>query len=81
MHRPNMKFTNKIAAYYFMIAQMILILLQLESPQSFARMREPQNLTKIVLVELCKAATVCLWTAYQCAQTLFMCLVWMQDAV
>jgi hypothetical protein len=30
MHRLNMKFTNKIAAYYFMIAQMILILLQLQ---------------------------------------------------
>jgi hypothetical protein len=44
-------------------------------------MREPHNVTKVVWVELCKAATVCLWTAYQCAQTLFICLVWMWDTV
>jgi hypothetical protein len=30
VHRLNMKFTNKIAVYYVMIAQMSLILLQLE---------------------------------------------------
>ncbi len=62
VHRLNMKFTYKIAVYYFMIAQMSLKLLQAEfwSPWSFARMREHQNLTKLVWVELCKAATECL---------------------
>ena len=49
--------------------------------RSFARMREPQILTQVVWVELCKAASICLWTAYQCAQTLFISLIWMQEAV
>ncbi len=31
---------------------------------------EPQNPSQVVWVWLCKAATVCPWTAYQCAQTL-----------
>ena len=31
---------------------------------------EPQNLSQVGWVKLCKAATVCPWTAYQCAQTL-----------
>ncbi len=43
-------------------------------------MRKPQILTQVVWVELCKAATLCLWIAYQCAQTLFICLMWMQEA-
>ncbi len=36
-----------------------------------------------VWVWLCKAATVCPWTAYQCAQTLCLCihLIWMREAV
>ena len=38
---------------------------------------EPQNLRQAGWVKLCKAATVCPWTAYQCAQTLFICLMWM----
>jgi hypothetical protein len=29
---------------------------------------EPQNLSQVGWVKLCKAATICLWTAYQCAQ-------------
>jgi hypothetical protein len=28
-------------------------------------MKEPQNLTQLVWVELCKAATICIWTAYK----------------
>jgi hypothetical protein len=42
---------------------------------------EPQNLSQAVWVWLCKAATVCPWTAYQCAQTLCICLIWMREAV
>ncbi len=34
-----------------------------------------------VWVWLCKAATVCPWTAYQCAQTLYIHLIWMREAV
>jgi hypothetical protein len=56
---------------------MSLILLQLEFG-----LKGPQNLTHVVWVELCKAATVCPWTAYLCAQTLCLCLIiWMQEAV
>jgi hypothetical protein len=44
-------------------------------------MRDIQNLTKVEWVELCKAKSVCLLIAYQYAQTLFICLVWMWDAV
>jgi hypothetical protein len=44
-------------------------------------MREPQNPTQVVWIELCKAATLCLWTVFQCAQTLFIFLVWMWEAV
>ena len=28
-----------------------------------------------------EAATICPWTAYQCAQTLCICLMWIQEAV
>ena len=34
--------------------------------------QEPQHLSQVVCVLLRKAATLCLWTAYQCAQTLCM---------
>ncbi len=30
---------------------------------------------------LCKAATICPWTAYQFAQTHFICLIWMRESV
>ncbi len=45
--------------------------------------REPQNLSQVVWVYLCKAATICLspWTAYQCAQTCYICVIWMWEAV
>jgi hypothetical protein len=33
------------------------------------------------LGHLCKAATTCLWTAYECAQTLCICSIWMWEAV
>ncbi len=39
------------------------------------------NLSQVGWVYLSKAATICLWTAYQCSQTLCICLVWMQEAV
>ena len=42
---------------------------------------EPQNLRKLVWVLLCRAATICPRTAYQCAQTLRICWGWMQEAV
>ncbi len=45
---------------------------------------EPQNLSQVVWVwvNLCKAATsMCPWAAYQCDQTLCICLIWMQEAV
>jgi hypothetical protein len=44
---------------------------------------EPQNLSLLLWVKLGKNAAVCLclWTAYQCAQTLFICLIWMWEAV
>ncbi len=31
--------------------------------------------------QLYKAATTCIWTAYQCAQKLFICLIWLPEAV
>ncbi len=37
--------------------------------------------TEVVWVELCKADTLCLWKAYQYAQTLCICLIWMWEAV
>ncbi len=36
-----------------------------------------QHLSQEVWVWLCKAATICLWTAYWCAQTLCICFIWM----
>ncbi len=32
-------------------------------------------------VKLCKAATLCPWTTYQCAQSLCTCLIWIWEAV
>jgi hypothetical protein len=43
--------------------------------------QEPQNLSQVVWVYLCKIATVSLWTACQCAQTLCICLLWIQEVV
>ncbi len=42
---------------------------------------EPQNLSLLLWVKLCKAATVCQWIAYQCAQTLCECLIWMLEVI
>ncbi len=42
---------------------------------------EPQNLSLLLWVKQYKATTVCQWAAYQCAQTLFRCLIWMWEAV
>ncbi len=42
---------------------------------------EPKNLCQVGWVKLCKAATICQWTAYQCAQILCICLKWMWQAV
>ncbi len=42
---------------------------------------EPQNLSLLLWVKLCKAATVCQWTAYQCDKTLSLILIWMGEAV
>ncbi len=39
------------------------------------------NSEPITVGELCKAAAVCQWTACWCAQTLCICLIWMQEAV
>ncbi len=41
----------------------------------------PQNLSQVKWVYMYKAAAVCPLTAYQCAQRLFICLMWMQKAV
>ncbi len=41
----------------------------------------PQNLSQVGWVKLCKAATVCQWTAYQCAQILCICLIWIWEVV
>ncbi len=41
----------------------------------------PQNLSQVWCVWMFKASAVCPWTAYQCAQTHCMLLVWMQEAV
>jgi hypothetical protein len=43
--------------------------------------QEPQNLSQVMLVYLFNAAIICLWTAYQCAQTFCICLIWMWEAV
>ena len=42
---------------------------------------EPQNLSQVGWVHLYKAATVSLSTAYQRAQTLYICLIWMVEGV
>ncbi len=42
---------------------------------------EPQNLSQVRGGEMCKAATICLWTAYQYPQTLCICLIWIWVAV
>jgi hypothetical protein len=43
---------------------------------------EPPNLTQVMWIELFENTTICRWTAYQCAQTLCLCLWWMmQEAV
>ncbi len=42
---------------------------------------EPQNLTQVGWVYLCKAATVCQWTAYQFTQIIWICLIWRWEAV
>ena len=34
-----------------------------------------------LVVGILQAATICLWIAYQCAETLFICLIWMWEAV
>jgi hypothetical protein len=41
----------------------------------------PQNMSQVGWVLLFKTVTVCLSTAYQCAQTLCICLMWMGEAV
>ncbi len=65
--------SNNRAVYYFLIAWMSLIHLQIEfSLDKVLQEWKNPNLTQVVWVELPKAATLCLWTAYQCAQTLFM---------
>ncbi len=42
---------------------------------------EPQNLSQVGWVQLCKAATLWQWTAYLCAQTYHIWLMWMQEAI
>jgi hypothetical protein len=42
---------------------------------------KPQNLTQVMWLNLFETTSLCQWTAYQCAQTLCMCLMWMQEAV
>ncbi len=42
---------------------------------------EPQNLTQVVWVELFEATAIYPWTAYQCAETLCICLMSMQETV
>ncbi len=83
VHLQRMKFTNNRAVHYFFdsINEFDTLTTRVWSWQSFARMKEPQNLTQLVWVELCKAATVCIWTAYQCAKRLFRCLMWIWEAV
>ncbi len=53
------------------------------SASSFWPTSDPdsKNLIQVVWEKLCKATTICLWTAYQCAQTLCICLIWMWKAV
>jgi hypothetical protein len=38
---------------------------------------EPQYMTQVVCVHLIEATSICPWTAYECAQTLCICLMWM----
>ncbi len=42
---------------------------------------EPKNLSQVGWVWLCKADTVCPWTAYKCAQTLCICVIWIWEVV
>jgi hypothetical protein len=42
---------------------------------------EPPNLSQEGWVKMCKAATICMWQAYQCAQVLFTCPIWIREAV
>ncbi len=42
---------------------------------------EPQNMSQIRWVWLLEATAIYPWTAYQCAQTLCICIIWMQGAV
>ncbi len=83
VHRLNMKFININSGVllYDSTYEFDTLTTRVWSLRSFARMRELKNLTKVVWEELCKVATVYLWTAYQCAETLFICLLWMWDAV
>ena len=42
----------------------------------------PQNLAQVVVwIQLFEATAICPWTAYQCAQTFSICLMWMWEAV
>ncbi len=38
---------------------------------------EPQSLSQVMWVKLFKTPFICPWTAYQCAQTRCICLMWM----
>ncbi len=42
---------------------------------------EPKNMSQVRWVLLFEATAICPWIAYQCAQTLFICLMWMQKVV
>jgi hypothetical protein len=42
---------------------------------------ESQNLSQVVWGYLLEAPAVCPWTAYECAQTLCICLMWKWEAV
>ena len=42
---------------------------------------EPQIMSRVRWVLLIEATAVCPWTAYQCAQTLCIYLIWMWEAV
>ncbi len=43
--------------------------------------QNPKNLRKVVWVELFEATAICPWIAYQCAQTLWICLMRIREAV
>ncbi len=42
---------------------------------------EPQNTNQAVWVYLFEATAICPLTAYQCAQALYICIMWIQEAV